>query len=179
MENYGLSFLAIFAAVTALIGALGGGLITAAFTRRWTMADNLDKTKEANAGKLIDADQLALEIFHEEVKSMRIALEGVRDQLDAVKEERAELKAQVQILQNTEKHLTGRIDRQGEKIRRLTDSQNLTQDLLNEAKGALHRSDLERTTLRGELLQMTKNLNDLKRRADQSDEDHVQDPHKT
>lgn len=155
---------AVIAAIVSILSLVGVGKIIELFlTRFWSGRDRRTAAHETNEGKMIDADQLALKILHEDLRELKARVDQLSTDLAAVRDERAQLQAENTILRNTEKLLKERVDKQGKRIEKLETDLEDTKTLLNEAKFAISSRDKELTTLRSELNLTTRDLLDLKR----------------
>lgn len=139
-----------------VVASIIGGFITSkvfdSLVNRWFKTKDEAKTlHDTNQAKMIDADQVAMTHYVEEVKGFKAEVKELREKLDIVNEQRAELNADNKILRSNEEHLKERVDRQGKRIEQLESDLSTTKNLLDEAKAALQRRDGEILTLRSEL----------------------------
>lgn len=153
----------IIAALAFVASSLGLGKVFQYFTqKKIDRKDAKIDLTDANAGKIIDADQAALTLLYEEVKTLRADVKTLQGEVNVLKEDRSSLNAENTILRSREEDLKGRVERQSKRIGELETELKETNILLTEAKAAIVRSENAVVTLRGELQHTMAELNGVK-----------------
>lgn len=123
----------------------------------------LDQT---NAGKEIDADVNAFNAINERLKLVEQRLDAVHDQLTEQKVENAKLEAENSRLTKENDRQEKEIERQRKRLHDLADNLQQKDGQILELKVTLERRQTELTTLRGELNNTVRDLNQLKREVE-------------